>query len=343
MRVMRQTGLLLLQLVVSFLLIIGLKWYADASDTLNVMNEEFHQEIADLESYIAPEVDQDPVVYQQESPIVVQAQALEEESPQERMRKQRIKVEKETERKVFSKIENDRLAKEARRRKEIMRRLEDRVKEEDVPVARASGGSVASTPPSPLVVEHPSHTVTNKRRNTELYIAPGGGVNMFPRVHNIKPGFVGSLAFGTRFREMWLAELGMSYSIFHISSGDYYGYGDNRVQEFAASLGVKRYLLGGVLRPVIGFSGTYRFRNHEDRYNVFSRFRNVESHGLDMGISSGVDFVLGRRLTIGVDIKYMINLTNSLRINAYHSEFYGYKLSDELRYFTFGLNAKVFL
>lgn len=338
-RIFRHKGVLLLQLIVSFLLIIGLKWHANASDTLNIMNEEFDQEIQDLESYIDPNAGQSPVVYQKNSPIIVQSSAL-EDSPQEKMRRQRIKVEKETERKVFSKLENDRLKEEAKLRKKIMQRLEDKVKAE-APVVEASDQPVAST--APIVIDHPSALVTNEKKKADLYIAPGGGMNMFPRVYNIKPGFVGFLGFGARFKELWLAEVGASYSVFDISSGYYNGYGDNRVQEIAASLGVKRYLLAGVFRPVIGFSGIYRFRSHKDRYNMFSRFQNVESHGLDMGISSGVDFVLSRTLTIGVEVKYMMNLTNSLPMNSYHPQFFGYKLSDELRYFTFGLNAKVFL
>ena len=341
-------ALLLLQLIVSLLLILGLKSWSDASQDLGmVMGNEFQQEVSDLESYVDPSAFKGSVVYQKNSPIVVEASALEEESPQERMRQQRIEVEKETERKVFTKIENDRLKEEAKRRKEIMRRLEDKMEAEKDEQQSATKQPVQPQPVAsvnPIVITTaPSVDKEDKNSGVPLYIGAGAGMNMFPHVYNIKPGLAMSVALGALFRDVWLAEVTGTYSIFNISPGYYrtWYYGENQVQEFGVSLGVKRHLSKGTFRPLIGFSSAYRFRRHRDTYNIFSRFNEIKSHGIDMGVTAGVDFVLSDHLSIGTEIKYMMNLTNSLPMNAYHSEFYGYRLSDELKYFTFGINAKL--
>lgn len=331
-------GLLVWQLIVSFLLVIGLKFQANANERLEVMNAEFGQELSDLESQINAEV-----VYQKNTPIVVKASPLEEEqSPQEKMRKQRIAVEKETEKKVFTKIEADRLKAEAQLRKKIMNRLDNQLDDK----AQESPSQAAVNTQPPIVIQAPSplETVNKDTKSSDhpFYIGAGIGMNMFPSTYNIKPGITASGVLGARFKDVWLAEAGGSYSLFRISNPYSPGYGDNHVEEFAISLGVKRQLGTGVFRPVLGFSGVYRFRNHRDEYDIFSQFNTVKSQGLDMGVSGGLDFVLSPQLIIGTEIRYMMNLTNSLPMEAYYAHFHGYKLSDELKYVTFGINTKLF-
>ena len=121
---------------------------------------------------------------------------------------------------------------------------------------------------------------------------------------------------------------------------------DCRIKEYAGILNVKYHLFNKTLRPFGGVSGIYRYRTYKEDayYGTYNRY-DSSSHGFDMGPNVGVDFALSSQFIVGLELKYMINLTNSVSDSHQVSRFRypDEQLSDDLSYFAFGLNVKFLL
>ena len=276
------------------------------------------------------------------------------ESEAEGKQRRQIKLTEKIDQEISDQIESERLKALEKHGQKTIDRLEgkntkekDNSKKYQVSAAQHNISSNTTYPAIKKVEEE-----------VKVYISGGAGVSIFSGVDNISNGLNAGVNIGAAFPQNFLFEVGFAYSDFKLDN--YYGYyaspriatrnsvqcTDCRIKEYAGTLNVKYHLFNKTLRPFGGVSGIYRYRTYEDDYygGTYNRY-NSSSHGFDMGPNFGVDLALSSQFMVGVELKYMINLTNSVSDShmLYRYRAPDQQLSDDLSYFTFGLNAKFLL
>lgn len=199
--------------------------------------------------------------------------------------------------------------------------------------------------------------VKNPEDEVKVYISGGAGMSVFPSVDNISDGLNATASIGAKFPANFLFEVGFGYSDFRLDNNGYY-YSSRatansiqcfncRIKEYAGILNVKYHIFNQILKPFVGTSGIYRYRNYKEDtpYGTYDTYYDNSSHGFDMGLNFGVDFALSPKFMVGVEGKYMFNLMNSVSDShiIYRYRYPNEQLSDDLSYFTFGLNVKFVL
>ena len=282
------------------------------------------------------------------------------ESDAERKQRRQIELTKKIDQEISDHVEGERLKVLEDHGQETIDRLED--KNTDKTDSYKDNRVSAVQHNASLNTVHQTYPAAKRFEDeVRVYISGGAGVSVFSGVDNISNGLNAGVNIGAKFPANFLFEVGFSYSDFKLDN--YYGYSysparyltraatqnsqciDCRIKEYAGILNVKYHLFNLSLRPFAGISGIYRYRTYEDDYyKSYSRY-NSSSHGLDMGPNVGVDFALSSQFMVGVEFKYMINLTNSVSDShmIYNYRLPEEQLSDDLSYFTFGINAKFLL
>ena len=271
------------------------------------------------------------------------------ESSNERRIRQQIQLTEKINQEVSDQIENERLkVLEKHGQKTI-----DRLKGKDIKRSSKLYGSVGQSP-SLTTVNKVSAPIKKADEEMEFYVSGGGGVTVFSEAENIRNGMNANVSIGVKFPKNWLFEVGFIYSDFKLDNYFYHPASSLqrdidcsicRVREYAGVLNVRYHLFAQTLRPFIGFSGLYRYRDYqEDNYQRYHLYSS-SSHGMDMGVNTGIDFAFNQKIIVGAEFRYMINLTNSISNNPYNGYYrFSYeRSSDDFSYFTFGLNAKFFL
>jgi hypothetical protein len=81
--------------------------------------------------------------------------------------------------------------------------------------------------------------------------------------------------------------------------------------------------LGGTFRPEVGTLMTYTYRTFTDKQFALSD-SSVSSQALDLGLMTGVAVELSDNFELGVDYRYMWNMTNKIDGNTIQkSSLYG--------------------
>ncbi len=275
------------------------------------------------------------------------------ESEAEGKQRRQIELTEKIDQEISDQIESERLKVLEDHGQDAIDRLED----DDKNSSKDQRVSAVQNNASLNTVHQAYPAIKKTEDEVNVYISGGAGVSIFSGVDNISNGLNAGVSVGAKFPQNFLFEVGFSYSDFKLDN--YYGYYprvaapnsvqcvDCRIKEYAGTLSVKYHLFNKTLRPFGGVSGIYRYRTYtDDSYGgaVYNRY-NSSSHGLDMGPNVGVDFALSSQFMVGVELKYMVNLTNSVSdshmIYRYRSP--DEQLSDDLSYFTFGINAKFLL
>ena len=273
------------------------------------------------------------------------------ESDAEKKQRRQIELTEKIDQEISTHIENERLKVLEEHGQDTLNRLEDKDDE------NSFEGQPISAVQHNTTVHQTSPAIKNVEDEVKVYISGGAGVSIFSDVDNISNGLNAGVGIGADFPRNFLFDVGFAYSDFKLDN--YYGYYysrattrstgqcvDCRIKEYAGVLSVKYQLFKKALRPFGGVSGIYRYRTYQEDayYGSYSRY-NSSSHGFDMGPNVGVDFALSSQFRVGVELKYMINLTNSVSDShqLYRFRYPDEQLSDDLSYFTFGLNAKFLL
>ncbi|GIL17764.1 MAG: hypothetical protein BroJett040_15150 [Oligoflexia bacterium] len=151
----------------------------------------------------------------------------------------------------------------------------------------------------------------------KTYFSALGGMGDYPDVANVRGNYAAGFAIGQKFNDRLMVEGSFLYSNYSVEQRDNYydpmtGWWYPRVtemQQYNTSLDVKYQLLGGMFRPVIGGIMSYNYRTFAD--TQFALWNNeAASHALDMGLLAGADFELGESFALGLDFRYMWNLTS---------------------------------
>ena len=281
------------------------------------------------------------------------------ESAAERKQRRQIELTQKIDQEISTHIESERLKTLEEHGQETLGRLENKDDDED---SFKNQQAAVQHNASLNTVQQTYPTTRNLEDEVKVYITGGAGMSMFPSVDNISNGLNATAGFGAKFPINFLFEVGFGYSDFRLDNNGYY-YANSRattnqvqcfncrIKEYAGILSVKYHIFNQVLKPFVGTSGIYRYRDYKEDtpYGNYDTYYDNSSHGFDMGLNFGVDFALSSQFMVGVEGRYMFNLMNSVSDShmiyryRYSRRYPDEKLSDDLSYFTFGLNAKFLL
>lgn len=190
-----------------------------------------------------------------------------------------------------------------------------------------------------LAASRKSETVVEEAPVSTKYFGLNVGVGNYPSENLIKGNYDVGLSFGSRY-DNFIVEGTLSYANYSFNAynvayngGSYSGYsgsgfgsgsyGNMNVNQYAGALAGKFQLLTGMIRPVIGAVAQYSYRTYNMTSNNFSYSNNggnaATSQALDAGALAGVDLEISPKYTIGLDFRYMWNVSNSLNVSDSYS------------------------
>lgn len=150
------------------------------------------------------------------------------------------------------------------------------------------------------------------------------GVGEYPDAVNVKPQYAIGLSFGKKFDDRLVVEGAFVYSNYQVEQRDggcvvdMYGYTEcypriTSMDQYSGQGLVKYQVLGGTIRPEIGAVAAYTYRTFSDTQFAISD-AEASSHALDLGLMTGASVELTEKFSLGLDFRYMWNLTN--RVNS---------------------------
>ncbi len=327
---------------------------------------------------LQPIVQNQPVITQQQPTIYVQKQesAVVEASPlsesaADKLRKQRIEMEQQTESKIVEKLEEARMKAEQERANKLLTGLEEKKEEKKEEVMAPVVAPVVVAPQAIQVVEpvivqevkpEPAVEVKTelakldeeeKKSSHRLFVGADAGFVSYP-ADNIKTTGAAGFTVGSVIDEKYIVEGGFLYSKGDIESvvRDYiYGMFPTiiEMEQYNFSGAFKYRILKTRLSPYVGGSLSYTYRNYEDRQSneITYGYPALESSSwaIDLGLIVGADIRLTDSFTIGADLKYVMNVAYDTNSNGRYetSQMYDDFYTDpveELGYYNFLINAK---
>ncbi len=277
---------------------------------------------------------QQVVVVQKQPTTVIEASPL-TESRADQIRRQRQDTEIQTEQKIVEKLEQSRMEDEKRRAGVLFGDKFDNLngQPQQAPAAQAP---VAPAAPVPVqVVSEPKQALDRDMIREELHAAMSdlkpveekqanrpymsimAGMADYPQARNVQGQYAFGFNLGTRIEDRFMVEAGFMYSNFKLNkqSGYYNPYTGQftsevtEVDQYSVS-GVAKYsLFSGILRPFFGLAMAYNYRNYTDtQFLLGSNTANTQS--LDWGPTLGAEFEMSKDYSLGVDFKYMWNLSS---------------------------------
>lgn len=163
------------------------------------------------------------------------------------------------------------------------------------------------------------------------YVAGVLGIADLPDVRNVKGNYSLGVAFGTKY-DNFVVEGSFLYSNYTVEGQGYYSGGysyypynagggywipDNiDVNQYTGSLAAKVQLFSGIIKPVIGGLVAYSYRQFSwANGNGYSyNDTKANSHAIDIGTIVGADLEFSPKYSLGLDFRYMWNLSS--RLNA---------------------------
>lgn len=273
--------------------------------------------------------------YQKQPTTVIEASPL-SDSRAEQIRKNRQEEELRTESRIVEKLEQSRIEDEKRRASVLFGDKFDSLQnngQQHVPVQTPV--VPATQPVQPIIIHQP---VENDEASTRDLVrdevraaldeessaveAPletkyfGGvvGISEYPDTPNIKSNYTLGATFGSKYDALMLeGSFFVSNFDLQMVNNYYYRYENYEINQFTGALAVKYQLFQGIVRPVVGGTMAYSYRNftyvdyglNEDTGN---------SHAVDFGAIAGVDLEFTSKMSLGLEFRYMFNLLS--RVNA---------------------------
>jgi len=280
------------------------------------------------------------------------------ESRAEKIRRNRQDVELLTEQKIVEKLEQSRMEDEKKRADVLFGdRNEPIGKPQPEKTREIVREEVAAAIKDDEML---SSTVDSK------YVAGILGIGDYPDTKQVSGNYAMGVAFGSKF-ENFILEGTFLYSNYTVGGQGYYSglvstsysygylnpYANNGVyvpdsidvQQYAGSLAAKVQLFDGMIKPVFGGLVSYSYRNYSWNNNTFYGYVNdnkANSSAVDVGAIIGADLDLSSRYSLGLDYRYMWNLSS--KVNGGNTWMagpqYGTQL-EKLQYYVMSLVGRV--
>lgn len=321
---------------------------------------------------------------QKQPTTVVEASPL-TESKADQMRKSRIDAESQTETKIVEKLEQSRLDDEKRRADVLFGSKFDRMASKSSEQASEAAIQTnvapvpqpqqvvpvqviqAPAPVTPAATVEPKETLTREAVRQELesvlkaeqeapvtpveqkYFSALVGFPDYPDSTNVRGNYSLGASFGTKYDDTYSVEGSFIFSNYTMNPIYFNGYvaPDMDVNQYAASVGVKYYFFGGMVRPFAGGLGQYTYRSFQwnQNYNYYNYYQqndtSTNSHAIDLGVNVGADVVFNPKLTVGFDYRYFFNIASRRNSSAFvYQPYYGTPI-EQIHSSLMSISAKV--
>jgi len=279
--------------------------------------------------YILQQPQSAPVAQVQPT-TTVEAPAI-RESRADQLRKQREDLERQTEDKLMQKLEDDRVLSEKERSERIFN-----LQPAATPTAApAPAPVIVQQPPSPAPVAvqqapvlAPEAVVTTKidgptapaseEDKSKFSIGGLAGLGAYPSVNNVSGTYSVGAGLSIEFPERLGVEIAALFSSYRVTNANscVYPYcvsGGGLVLQLNQTNiigGLTYHILDTRVSPVIGALAGYTRRSYSNlvTYGINSSTTSG-SNALDGGILVGVDIMATKKLSIGADFRYMMNIS----------------------------------
>lgn len=301
-----------------------------------------------------------PVINQQQPNIYVQKQnatVVEDtpltESAADKMRKQRMEMEQQTESKIVEKLEEARMKAEQARAAKLLTGLEDKQEEEkkedkkaeEVVVAAPVVAAPVVVAPEAVQVVEPAPiaapVIEVKAELSKLDEAPIENKKYYMTLDtgfvaydadNVDTGVGVGTNFGAIFDDRYIVEGNFLFTRANIESVtqpvaftpsgiyptiiqmDQYGFGGT----------FKYRILKTRISPYVGGSLAYTYRNYKNEQSPYGYSTcpyyncdlDASSWAVDMGLLAGADIGLSNNFSVGSEFKYMFNVAYDVKTNG---------------------------
>lgn len=299
------------------------------------------------------QVQKQPTTVVQASPMI--------ESRAEQIKRARQDQEMQTETRIVEKLEQSRIEDEKRRADAL---FGDRLNQQQQVIQQAP------VVVAPAVQQVPVEVVAEPKENTrdivreelkaalvkpeeenkeKKYFSALVGISEIQDASNVRGNYALGAAFGTLFDESYAVEGSLIYSNYTMNpvvKGSIYGSGgayytpDMDVNAYSGAIAVKYLFFNGMVKPVLGGLVQYTYRTYS--YDMYGQSDSTNSHAVDLGVIAGADIQMGKKFSIGVDYRYLFNVSSRRGNSAvvYNQPYYGTAL-ESLNSYVMSVSAKV--
>ncbi|WP_413561060.1 hypothetical protein [Bdellovibrio sp. HCB209] len=313
---------------------------------------------------------------QKQPTTVIEASPL-AESRAEAIRKSRQDAEVQTEQKIVEKLEQSRMEDEKRRADVLFGdKFNNLNQQQQVPVQQPVAAPVVVAPvaaPAPVIIEKQvqDDSATRELIRQEMaasleknkpeepirskYVSGLIGLGDYPDVSNVKGNYSLGVAFGNKV-DGFIIEGSFLYSNYTVEQGNWitypYGYNNNvDVNQYTGALAAKIQFFDGIVKPVIGALAAYSYRTYEMKNNSWAYAYNnkseANSHAVDLGALVGADLEFSPKYSIGLDFRYMWNLSNRINYDnnnsyqSYQNQVMNYNPIEKLQYYVMTVSGRM--
>jgi opacity protein-like surface antigen len=163
-----------------------------------------------------------------------------------------------------------------------------------------------------------------KKTEKKSYFSVMGGMGDYPDVSNVRGNYSAGFGVGQKVNDRMNIEGSFLYSNYSVQQRDNYtitgfpcsfGYSQydcypriTTLNQYSAGVLLKYDILPGMFRPVIGGLAQYTYRVYSDSQFAITN-NDASSHAMDMGLLLGADVEATESFTIGLEFRYLWNLT----------------------------------
>lgn len=282
------------------------------------------------------------------------------ESRAEKIRRNRQDVELLTEQKIVEKLEQSRMEDE-KKRADVL--FGDKLE----PIGKTQPEKTREIVREEVAAAFKDEELLSSTLDSQ-YVAGILGIGDYPDTKQIAGNYAMGVAFGSKF-DNFILEGTFLYSNYTVGGQGYYsgvvstayGYGYGYVnpyanngvyvpdsidvQQYAGSLAAKVQLFDGMIKPVFGGLVSYSYRNYSWNNNTYYGYVNdnkANSSAVDVGAVIGADLDLSSKYSLGLDYRYMWNLSS--KVNGGNTWMsgpqYGTQL-EKLQYYVMSLVGRV--
>ncbi len=315
---------------------------------------------------------------QKQPTTVIEASPL-AESRAEAIRKSRQDAEVQTEQKIVEKLEQSRMEDEKRRADVLFGdKFNALNQQQQVPVQQPVVAPVVVAPvaaPAPVIVEKQvqDDSATRELIRQEMaasleknkpveqrtkYVAGLIGLGDYPDVSNVKGNYSLGVSFGNKV-DGFIIEGSFLYSNYTVSpnawtmNNPYYNNID--INQYTGSLATKIQFFDGIVKPVIGGLVAYSYRTYDLKYGYANNFNynynnnnmktNANSHAVDLGALVGADLEFSPKYSIGLDFRYMWNLSSRINYGSNYNSNYNQWMNtnpiEKLQYYVMTVSGRM--
>lgn len=300
-----------------------------------------------------------PTASNNNSALQVQRQATTviEDSPvvdsrAEKMRKARQESEVHTEQKIVEKLESSRLEDEKRRADVLFGDKFEKLNQQNQNVQQTQTVEVqtqyAPVPPppqqqpkivvAPAVVPIPHEEIIVKESSKSNSLSPDDkktyilglfGLSEFPKAANVQGQMTTGLAVGVEYKGHLLMDIGFVYAQFQKQYPTV-----ANIEQYTALGQLKFQFLSDMIKPYVGGAVSYNYRTFNEIYSP--QMSTTYSYTLDSGLSAGALVEPFEDFGIGLEYRYMWNLTH--KTDGFYPNLYSNgQPIDELNYYVVSL------